>query len=251
MEQQHFTAIVVGDNHEEIMKQYDKNLSIEPFVILEFNKSQVYYNKQIQLYEEMLKKSDLSDSIKELINEELEYLKEIDHIDYYLSLCDKMGYEIDKETGNAICKKNINGFYDYCRIGNNLSLPLITNDGEEVFSALKKDINFSKIHKYNTLPYIVAWETVVEGREPKNDEEKRIYDNMKNRRAYFDNFKNKETYVSWSTSFWGYAFVDQNGWHDIDSEKGEQIEWVNNFYDKFIKKLPENTRISVYECVRN
>jgi hypothetical protein len=74
---------------------------------------------------------------------------------------------------------------------------------------------------------------------------------MKNRRAYFDNFKNKETYVSWSTSFWGYAFVDQNGWHDIDSEKGEQIEWVNNFYDKFIKNLPENTRISVYECVRN
>ena len=71
MEQQHFTAIVVGDNHEEIMKQYDKNLPIEPFVILEFNKSQEYYNKQIRLYEEMLKRSDLSDSIKELINEEL------------------------------------------------------------------------------------------------------------------------------------------------------------------------------------
>ena len=82
---------------------------------------------------------------KEMINEELSYMKDIDHIDYYLSFCERMGYEIDKETGNAICNRTINGFYDYCRIGKDLSLPLITNNGEEVFSAIKKDIDFSKI----------------------------------------------------------------------------------------------------------
>jgi hypothetical protein len=72
---------------------------------------------------------------------------------------------------------------------------------------------------------------------------------MKNRIAYFENFKDKETYISWSTSFWGYAFVDQNNWYDMDTEKMGQIEWVNSFYDKYIKKLPENTRITIYECV--
>jgi hypothetical protein len=250
MGHKHFTAIVIGENHEEIMKKYSNNLQVEPFVILEFSKSKEYYNQQIELFEEMLKRTDLTETTIELIQEELNHFKEIDHIDYYMSFCEQMGYEIDKETGNAICKRNIDGHYDYCRVGKELSLPLITNDGEEVFSAIKKDIDFSKIHQYNTLPYIVAWETVVEGREPKNDEEKRIFDNMKNRRAYFDNFPDKETYVSWSTSFWGYAYVDQNEWRDVDTCKSDQIKWVNEFYDNFIKDLPKNERITVYECVR-
>lgn len=249
MKQQHFTAIVIGENHEEIMKKYDKNIEIEPFVVLEASKSQEFYNRQIEIYESILKQSDLNENTREMINYELSYMKDIDHIDYYLSFCERMGYEIDKETGNAICNRTINGFYDYCRIGKDLSLPLITHDGEEVFSAIKKDIDFSKLHKFNTLPYAIAWETVMEGRAPKNEEEQRIYDNMKNRIVYFENFKDKETYISWSTSFWGYAFVDQNNWHDMDTEKMSQIEWVNSFYDKYIKNLPENTRITIYECV--
>ena len=49
--------------------------------------------------------------------------------------------------------KNPNGYYDYCRIGKDLSLPLITFNEEEVYSARKKDVDFSKLHQYNTLLY--------------------------------------------------------------------------------------------------
>lgn len=249
MKQKHFTVIVAGENHEELMKQYSNKIKTEPTVVMEFSKAKDYYDKEIKIYEEFLKTNNHDENFEDLIKFKLETLKETDYIDHYLSMCEKFGYTIDKETGNAISDKNPNGHYDFCRVGKDLSLPLINLNGDELFSCLKKDIDFSKIHKYNTIPYMVAWETVVDGREPKNDEERRIYENMKNRTMYFQNFKDKDTYVSWSTSFWGYAFVDQNGWYDIDSEKMNQIDWVNNFYEKFIHNLPQNTLITVYECV--
>ena len=49
-----------------------------------------------------------------------------------------------------------------------------------------------------------------------------------------------------------YAFVNDKEWIDIDNYKNHnQIEWVTNFYDRFIKNLPEDTLITVYECVKN
>jgi hypothetical protein len=254
MEQKHFTAIVIGDNHQEIMEKYDSNLKITPYVAMQFKDSKQLYETELKFLETLLANNSdaLSEEGKDWIKFELETLKNTDHIDYYISKADRMGYTIDQETGNAFCDKNPHGYYDYCRIGKDLSLPLITFNNEEVYSARKKDVDFSKLHQYNTLPYIVAWETVMEGREPKNEEERRIYDNMKNRIAYFENFKDKETYIAWSTSFWGYAFVNDKEWIDIDNYKNHnQIEWVTNFYDRFIKDLPEDTLITVYECVKN
>ncbi len=250
MEQKHFTAIVVGKNHEEIMKKFDKNIEVEPYVEFYFSKAKEYYDNEIKVYQEFLKEKNHDEGIVNLIRSHLDLLEQTDYIDHYLNVCEQFGCKIDKETGNAISTKNPIGYYDHCRLGKDLSLPLITKNGEEVFSARKGDIDFSKMHQYNTIPYVVAWETVVDGREPKNDEERRIYDNMKNRTAYFDNFPNKETYVAWSTSFWGYAFIDENGWKDVDTTKIDQITWVNEFYDKYIKNLSDDEVITVYECVR-
>ena len=88
---------------------------------------------------------------------------------------------------------------------------------------------------------------VMENSEPINDNEKNIYENMKNRTAYFQKFKNKETYVVHSTAFWGYAFLDDNKWVDMDSEPDE-FSWVSNFFEKYIDPLDENTLLTIYEC---
>ena len=72
---------------------------------------------------------------------------------------------------------------------------------------------------------------------------------MKNMQEYFSNFEGREHYIAANTAFWGLAFVDDSGWHELDSSV-KQFDWVIGFYDKFIKPLPENTLLTIYECVR-
>ena len=63
-------------------------------------------------------------------------------------------------------------------------------------------------------------------------------------------FENKENYVISNTAFWGYAFLsDMTGWQDA-SDTEDQFVWMNNFYNLFIKNLPEDTLLTIYECVK-
>ena len=90
----------------------------------------------------------------------------------------------------------------------------------------------------------------MEGKEPSNDEELLVYNNMKNKTAYFKKFVNKEKYVSFSTCYWNYAYVDENGWIDINSSPSE-YEWVEGFYDKFVANLKPTDKVTIYECSTN
>ena len=73
---------------------------------------------------------------------------------------------------------------------------------------------------------------------------------MKSYGKYLSFFKDKETYVKVSTSFWGFAVVDENKWSELEDYIDQNV-WISNFYDIFIKNLSEDTTISIYECVRN
>ena len=74
---------------------------------------------------------------------------------------------------------------------------------------------------------------------------------MKDKTTYFSNFKNKEDYVNYSTRYWNYAFVDKDGWIDVDTYGGDEKEWINTFYERFISKLNPNDLITIYECSVN
>jgi hypothetical protein len=244
----HFTLVVIGDNPEELVKPYDNNIKVEPYKVYEFAKAKEYREQYITFYESLLRSKKLTDSERESINNALEYYHSLDDIDFYLELTN--GNELDPETGDLMSDQNPNGKYDTCHIGKNLSMPLINKNGEEVFSGIKKDIDWNKIHLANKEVYERTWEMIMEGDKPKTDDEKTIYENMKNRTAYFEFFGTKDRYVLNSTAFWGYAVLDQkNGWRELEDNMS-QIDWVSNFYDNFIKPLPENTRISIYECFR-
>lgn len=244
----HFTLVVIGENPEELVKPYDNNIKVEPYKVYEFAKAREYREQYIEFYESLLKSKKLTESERESINNAIEYYHSIDDIDFYLDLT--KGQELDPETGDLISDRNPNGKYDVCHIGKNLSMPLINKNGEEVFSARKKDIDWDKIHLANKEVYERTWEMIMEGDKPKNENEEIIYNNMKNRTAYFEFFITKDRYVLSSTAFWGYAVLDQkNGWRELE-ENMPQVEWVANFYDKFIKKLPNDTLISIYECFR-
>lgn len=243
----HFTLVVIGDNPEELIKPYDSSIKVEPYIMYRFCKAKEYHEQYISFYEAMLDSKAIDDREKEVIKVTLDHYKSIDDVDFYLELIE--GREMNEETGDVWSDENPNGKYDQIRVGDDLVYPLITKDGKEVFTALKKDVDWEKMHLVNYSAYERVWEIVMEDAEPINDQEKKIRENWERRKEYFKFFGTKENYATNQTAFWGYAVVDQNGWKELE-DNVSQIEWVGNFYDRFIKPLPDNARISIYECFR-
>ena len=243
----HFTLVVIGDNPDEIVKKYDSNNKVEPYLAFKYENAEKYKQDYLKQYKALLDSNILNEETRERIESEVKEIEEMKGEDFYDQMTE--GYIIDDETGDAYCDKNLNGKYDSCKIGNVFSMPLITKDGEEVYTALKKDVDWEKVHMTDPRAYEVAWDTVMEGKKPESKDEENIYNNMKGRTAYFEAYKTRENYIKANTSFWGMAVVDEKGWTELESD-GDQFEWVINFFSRFIEKLDDNTRISIYECVR-
>ena len=242
----HFTLIVIGENPDEIVKKYDKNNDTEPHILYYKDKSKKYRDNALKTYKSALENNSFGGSKKNYLEEIIEAISDMTDKEYFEFLAQDNAYD---DNGNIISTDNINGKFDICRIGKNLSLPLINKAGEEVFSEIKGNVDWDKIHLANPKAYEVAWDTVMEGKKPTNKDEETIYNNMKHRTQYFMAYGDRETYIKANTAFWGYAVVDQNGWKELE-DKDDQFDWVINFFDRFIENLPDDTRISVYECAR-
>jgi hypothetical protein len=67
---------------------------------------------------------------------------------------------------------------------------------------------------------------------------------------YISSYKDKETYVRLMTEPLFYnAFVsNKTGWMEQGDEN--QVQWVLTFNDRFIKDLPKDTRLKVYNFTR-
>ena len=158
------------------------------------------------------------------------------------------GLTIDDETGDAISTENRQGMFSYYEIGKWLSVPFLLKGGREVFQAKKSEINWDKIHLGGGDIYRRAWEMVMEGSAQTTEYEKQIFDNMKDKTAYFQKFENKENYIISNTAFWGYAFLsEKTGWVDA-SDTNDQFVWMAEYYNMFIKNLPNDTLLTIYEC---
>lgn len=243
MEYSFFETIVAGDNPEELMKPYDSNLKVEEYIVYKFSEAKKLKETTLNLYKEIIN-SELSSGSKEYYEDEYNEIKDMSDEDAYLYLTYKYNYDKDM---NAISTNNPNGKYKFYQKGKLFSVPFITKDGKETFQAYKGEIDWEKMHLNGQEIYKIAWEMVMENRKPKTDYEKQIYENMKERTTYFQQFGNKENYVIHSTAFWAFAFVDKNGWKELESNMN-QFEWVSNFYEKFIKPLSKNTLLTIYEC---
>ena len=198
----HFNVVVVGDNHEELMAQYDSSKSVEPRLAFEFSKVEDYRKKKIKTYEALLKSiPDKESEEYKYLSEELNDIREMDDVDFFIDLTSDDAYEIDEE-GNAYLVKNIDGKFDTYHIAKHFAVPFKLKNGEEAFSAKKRDIDWKQVHLANEKPFEIAWDTVVEHKKPETDEEKLIYNNMKERSYYFSLFGNRENYIKSNTAFW-------------------------------------------------
>ena len=246
----HFNVLVVGENPEEIIMKYDANLKVKPYVKYEYARAKEYqasYLKSLSVLRKKLEKEEGSEEDISLLDAEIQDVTNMTPEDYYFELV--AGLDINEETGDAYTDENPDAKFASHRLAGFFALPFILKDGREVYTARKGDVDWSKIHLANQRPYEVAWDTVVEGKIPNGEEEHTIYENMKNRVHYFTNFESREHYIAASTAFWDYAYVDENGWVELDSKK-PQFDWVINFYNRFVKPLPDNAKLTLYECVR-
>lgn len=250
----HFKVIVAGENPEELMLRYDSQTKVAPYVVFEFKKAGEYKENYLKSLRAILKHAEKefpNDEQVEYLREEIKDIESESAEDYFLDLTE--GLTLDEKTGDALSTDNPNEMFTFHKVGGSFSLPFILKgkEGEEAetYSARKKDIAWNEVHLANQRPYEVAWDTTHGLAEPQNEDEQKIYENMKNLNAYFLNFENREHYIASNTAFWGLAFVDEDGWHELPPDE-KQFDWVINFYDRFIEPLPEDTLLTIYECVR-
>lgn len=100
------------------------------------------------------------------------------------------------------------------------------------------------------------WEICIEGQPPLNEEEK-DYKTFYKKEYYLDRYKTKEEYIKRITQFGSHAVVKDGKWYEVgemgwfgcSSETNEEQEkWDNEYFELFIKDLPEDTQLTVVDC---
>lgn len=248
------TLLVIGDDYNEIAKKYSLDTKVEPYIRYHFDDAAKLHVQSLKTLEGLMKKTQdvnkkLFDEYKKMYDEYLE----MDDFEYYQQLTYGCKYD---ENGDAWSTENPWAHYQYekCydkRIQQDqrneamFSNPFILKNGRKAYSALKGEIDWSKNHMCNTELYKSAWDICVNGKEPETEEEKLIKQNFAGKKDYFDNFKSVDEYVKHSCSFWTYGVATENEYVCGDSENA--IVWTTNFYDRFIDKLLDNERLSIFE----
>ena len=240
----HYVCIVAGENPEKMIRHYDATIEVAPYVKYKKGDADKLRMAYIKAYEGYLKNLP-EDWDYDLVKDTIEDLQNMSSDEFFDWFCKGMDKD---EEGNALTTVNPDGKFRYCNVGKMFCVPFIDNEGKEVYQARKKDIDWNRIHGANKELYRSTWEMVMEDSTPQSDNECVIYKNMHDKVGYLNKFETKENYVTSSTAFWGYAFLsDTTGWMDAN-DTPSQFEWMSNYYDVFIKLLPEDTLLTIYEC---
>ena len=80
----HFMLVVVGEDPDELIKKYDNNLTVDPYVVLKFSDAKKYHEKYIKVLKELLKILDKSDPEYFHAQEQLNIYENEDDIEFYL-----------------------------------------------------------------------------------------------------------------------------------------------------------------------
>lgn len=252
------TVLVIGDNHEELIKKYSADTKVESHVKCRLDDAGKLHKSFLKLIKSILdsKELKLTESQRENYRELYINIKGMSDFEYYQYYT--KGCMYDEKTGDALTDENPEAHYraERCyeqrlRSHNEegpFSNPFWLNDATRSYSARLNDICWKRIHLYDKECdiYRRAWEIVVEGDEPKTEQENRIKVNMEGKLGYFLNFKDKEEYVRHSCSFWCYGIITDKGYNEVTYDISDK-DWVSNFYDKYIKPLKGNPLLTIYE----
>lgn len=246
---EHRVLIVAGEDQDERVNAFSDNIEVAPYIVYKREEAGKLRKSRLAVLNEMKKHPSDFNLSEEYVDEEISDVLDGDDsefFDYYTCT-----YEHDDE-GNAISRKNPDGKFLAINRGGTFAQPFLLKDGSTSYSAKKSDIDWKEIHmnpEFVNL-YERTWEMCVEGLKPVSDIDKQVYENMKNRLDYFENFKDKEEYVTSCSSFWAFAFLNNlDIWFDADDCPVSQFEWMSTYYDRFIKQLPDDTVLTIFEYI--
>lgn len=199
------TVMVVGDNPDELIKKYDLDTKVEPYIKLRRADAEKARLRHLNIIESVLvsDKIVLTDKQREIYKNIYLDIKDMDDAEYFEQTT--IGCTYDEATGDALTTVNPNAYYqhainpqkrlDATNEEHDFANPfiLLPEEGEEEgevisYTAKKNEIDWDRMHMWNTHIYDRAWDLCVNDEEPFNEQEKTIKDNMSKRMDYFDNF---------------------------------------------------------------
>lgn len=241
-----YNILVVGENPDNLLSKYNKNLHYEPYIKFAKNNASQLKKEKIQILERIQQNSSnlhLSPIQLDLLNVSLSELKKMSDEDYFMSFT--ADYKHDNE-GNAISTDNPNGKWSSYTVGKDFSYPFKLKNGNLVFQCHVNDVNWSTMHLANTDIYDKAWDIIHQKITPTSKLEQTIFSNFDVLKEQISHFSSKEEYIKYNCSYYTYAYLDSNGWVDIE-DCSNQYNWITTFYERFILPLQNNEIISIYE----
>ncbi len=268
----HYTVLVISsrgkNNVDTQLAPYDENMEMAEYVRGEVTQENL--DRFVEYYTEK------DETLKDLSIEELYEEKGMDWNGEYWQFQED-GTILEYSTYNPKSK------WDWYQIGGRWAGSLLLKEGveptipvefswgwseEEKAEALKrniadqahvKDIDWEGMRDSKAFDSACRfWELYVEGQKPENEEdEKLISFTMYKPEYYLDKYKDKTTYATCQTNFTTYAVLKDGewfapgemGWFGMSSEDNyEGLDWEMNFFDRFIKDLPENALLTVVDC---
>lgn len=246
---EHRVLIVAGENQDQRVFEFSRLREVPPYIVYRVEDTEKLRKIKIKEWEEIARNPKAFGVPKEYAEDQIRELIMEDGDDFFADLT--AGYETD-EDGNAISRMNPEGKFLSASRGGSFAQPFLLKDGTTAYEAKKSDIAWEEIHMNKEFInlYERTWEMCVEGLEPVSDVDKQVYENMRGKMDYFEKFKNKEEYVTSCSSFWAFAFLnDVDIWLDADDCPVSQFDWMSTYYDRFIKSLPDDTILTIFEYI--
>jgi hypothetical protein len=247
-----FTVMVVGDNPEGLMSKYDKALKVKPYIKYKYLDAEKIRSNAIKMLSNIISNYDkfaMSEGQLEYFKSRLKAINGMSSFEYYSSLTNGLYYDAD---GNALSEENPDGKWDKYNLGKNFSYPLKLKDGKESYQALSGDVDWNQMHmETNSVNlFEIIWRLVVDDDDPSDANEEQLKNNWKDKKNYLSGFKNVDEFISHNCAYWNYAYLDKNGWVDVDDE-GDEMKWVLNFFERFIEPLKNDEKVTIYEFSRS
>ena len=242
------SVMVIGNNPEQLMEKYNKSLKVKPYIKYKYLDAKKLKTNAAKLISELVSNTDkipLNSTQLNYFKERLNAINSMTSFEYYKTLTEGMYYD---EDGNAMSEENPNGKWDKYNIGKNFSYPLKLKDGKEVYQSLAKDVEWDEMHmnhEYVKL-FETIWALVMYNEEPSTKEEENLKANWLTKKNYLSNFKDVDAFVSHNCAYWNYAVLTEDGWKDL-GDNGNESEWVNGFFERFIEPLKGDELITIYE----
>jgi hypothetical protein len=247
-----FTVMVVGDDPEGLMSKYDKALKVKPYIKYRYLDAEKIRSNAVKMLSNIIANYDkfaMSEDQLEYFKARLKAINGMSSFEYYSSLTNGLYYDAD---GNALSEENPDGKWDKYNIGKNFSYPLKLKDGKESYQALSGDVDWNQMHmETNSVNlFEIIWRLAVDDDDPSDANEEQLKNNWKDKKNYLSGFKNVDEFISHNCAYWNYAYLDKNGWVDVDDE-GDEMKWVLNFFKRFIEPLKNDEKVTIYEFSRS